>query len=172
MSDAGSDEFPEFSFSFTEQDLAGLDASLAAAFEQQHNTADARDAEDTGFDPSQTDTVLLENAEDCVANSSFGSDAFDLDLGTLSAEELNYLDGASAPAAHISSHGGPSIEVELEESSSPIPLLPHDTETSGIASSSSNISPLEEFRSHVPLSVTDLCSPSWYAHIYLFFTQL
>ncbi|KAF8204015.1 exonuclease V a 5' deoxyribonuclease-domain-containing protein [Pholiota molesta] len=146
MSDASSEESFDLSFSFSTEDLTKIDASIEAAFQRDQCVGDASlpteiGGRNTASSPaeglteqdvvsSQTSTIPVDNVDDTTFNSSFASDAFDLNIGTLSAEELELIDVATSGS--------------LPESESP-PVK----------------SPLRQFRSYKPLSVTDLCAPSW-----------
>lgn len=160
MSDTSIDEYPEFSFSFTEQDLEKLDATVASVLEKEHEAGVDTPTEVDPV-PSQTETVLVEDLEEPAIESSFASDAFDLNLGTLSAEELNLLD-AGFPLNHKFDDASPAIEIEIEDTDLGLPPPSHSPKLSDLLAPLPAKSPLRQFRSHMSLSVSDLCAPSWY----------
>ncbi|KAF9486478.1 hypothetical protein BDN70DRAFT_988033 [Pholiota conissans] len=168
MSDIPSDDFSHLHFSFSMEDLAEIDASVEAVFLQHRRVDDASFLLRTGSDnaeltsaeeandinpvPSQTDTVPSDEVEEHIANTSFASDTFELNIGTLSAGEFKLIDAATSSNHQIPTDAAP-IQIELEDTSS-------SSSDSG-SNTPQYKSPLREFRNYVPLSVTDLCAPSW-----------
>lgn len=160
MSDTSIDEYPEFSFSFTEQDLEKVDATVASVFEKDHEVEVDTEVNPA---PTQADTVLLEDFDEPAIESSFASDAFDLNLGTLSAEDLDLLD-AGISLNHKPVNGGPSIEIEVEDTDLELPPPTRSTKPPDLPGPLPDKSPLRQFRSYTSLSVSDLCAPSWYGN--------
>ncbi|KAF8971669.1 exonuclease V a 5' deoxyribonuclease-domain-containing protein [Flammula alnicola] len=184
MTEPGSDDFPGLNFSdFTEEDFEKIDAAVASSIGGDEPVADASfESEINGLNlstltpqelaeidaaSSQCDTLPLDEE---AANSSFQSDMFDINLGALSAEELALLDAAilldvAIPTNDQLSKEGPSVEIEIEDldgSASGSSLAPHKNDESlNTAKTWHNKTPLERFRSYMPLSVTDLVSPAW-----------
>jgi hypothetical protein len=169
MSDASSEESFDLSFSYSTEDLAKIDASIEAAFQRDQCVGDASlpteiGGRNTASFPaeglteqdvvsSQTSTIPVDNVDDTTFNSSFASDTFDLNISTLSAEEFELIDVATSGSLP-SITSVPSIQIELEDAIS--------ISSSSGSDSPPVKSPLRQFRSYKPLSVTDLCAPSWY----------
>lgn len=168
MSDISSDDFSHLHFSFSVEDLTKIDASVEAAFHQDRRgdasfplrtgsfNAELFPAEETNeldLVHSQADTIPLDDLEEHAVDVSFASDTFELNIGALSAEDFDLIDAATSAKCQTPT-GAPSVHIELEDVSSA-------SSDSG-SNTPQNVSPLTLFRNRMPLSVTDLCSPSWY----------
>jgi len=191
MSDLGSDSFSGLEFpEFTEEDFAQIDANIASQIAPYDALADdSYHSEIYGLNlnllteeelakldtiGSKTETESQHELQEVeTANSSFQYASGDLNLGTLSAGELAFLDGAMTEI-YRKSQAGPSIEIEIEtpkESSvaPAVPRLQKEEASSEVPTPQNRKTPLQEFRSRMPLSVTDLVSPSWYVESPQFF---
>jgi len=159
MSDCSSDTYPGLNFSdFTAEDFAELDATITSMFSPKLD-----DIEDVGEASFQSDIdglnlslltpqqlqALDGSSDRHNGNIDVRSDDFDLNLGALTAEELAELD-QNIENRMSRGEGGPAVRVKVED------------EISGTA----HQSPLEEFRSCMSLSVTDLVSPAWYVELW------
>ncbi|KAF9567828.1 hypothetical protein CPC08DRAFT_680578 [Agrocybe pediades] len=162
MSDFGSDSYPGLNFSdFTSDDFAEIDATVASKLAP--NIGDIEDVAEASFQseidglnlslltPQQLQELdgIPEDIDDGLQDlsQSVRSDGFDINLGALTADQLAELDGNIEDKIAGRSVDGPAVQVEIE-GDSPGP-------------DAAQRSPLEEFRSYMSLSVTDLVSPSW-----------
>jgi len=180
MADLGSDSFSDLEFPFTEEDFAKIDAAIASQIAEDKESHDASFQSEiyglnlnllTAEELAQLDTVGVETDTGCqheieTANSSFHYADGDLNLGTLNAIELASLDAAIAEA-NVNPQAGPSIEVEIENpqessDSAALPTLQQKRPSIKVSKPQKRKTPLQEFRSRVPLSVSDLVHPSWY----------
>lgn len=187
MADPGSDSFSDLEFPFTEEDFAQIDAVIASQIAKGKESPDASFQSEiyglnlnllTAEELAQLDTVGVETDTECkheieTANSSFQYADGDLNLGTLSAVELASLDAAMAETDG-KPQAGPSIEIEIEtpqESSdnAALPALQQKGPSTKVSKPQKRKTPLQEFRSRVPLSVSDLVNPSWYVECTSFF---
>ncbi|KDR85679.1 hypothetical protein GALMADRAFT_234689 [Galerina marginata CBS 339.88] len=174
MSDYDSDNsYPGLNLSqFTSEDFAQIDAAVASRIQTEEGPGVAEvsfQSEINGLNLSRlTPQQLFElDAAVSIANGeiiekadlSFRSDGFELNLRTISSEEFERLDEEPRKAMEID--GGPSILIELDDlAGSPVGLMA-DLENASGERPWNRKSPLEQFRSYVPLSVTDLVSPAW-----------
>ena len=184
MSDLGSDSFSGLEFpEFTEEDFAQIDANIASQIVRDEEPADESfrseiyglnlnlltEEELAKFDVVGTETDAESQhdpQENETANSSFQYANGDLNLGTLSAAEFASLDAAMTEI-YGELQAGPSIEIAIETPREPLaspthPQLQQEDASNEVPKPHNRKTPLQEFRSHMSLSVTDLVSPSWY----------
>lgn len=190
MSDFGSDSFSGLDFSeFTEEDFAQIDSAIASQIAEEKESPDASFQSEiyglnlnllTAEELAQMDAVGVETDTESqhepqeieTPNSSFQYADGDLNLGTLNAIELASLDAIIETDGNP--QAGPSIEIEIEmpqESSDGAALstLQQEKPFIKVAKPEKRKSLLQEFRSRMPLSVTDLVYPSWYVECTRFF---
>lgn len=179
--DGGSDDYPGMDlWEFTEADFAEIDSIIASISNQAEGLATPQTAStddsatlvpqnsvhSSGIDANLSDAEPVLDVVDGpgeIPDASFRSEDFDLNLNALSADELAILDEESLrkTAQPPQPNPGPSITIELEEIENDAGNLREHGDTNSIEKPSKYKSPLDEFRSYITLSVTDLVSPSW-----------
>lgn len=175
MLDYDSDDYPGMDFSeLTAADFAQID-SIIATISNQHGDQTMPDSSahddwasvspillnSVGINShlSDTETQLDVLVDSGIADASFRSDDFDLNLNALSAEELATLDEDTSRKT-IQHNPGPSITIEFEEIEEPA-VSNGNSHINNLEKPKKRNSPLDEFRSYMALSVTDLVSPAW-----------
>jgi hypothetical protein len=188
MSGLGSDSFSDLEFpEFTEEDFVQIDAAIASQIAEGIESPDASFQSEiyglnlnllTAEELAQLDTVGMDTDTEPqheieTANSSFQYADGDLNLGTLSATELASLD-AAITKTNGNPQAEPLIEIEIEtpqesSDSAALPTLQQKGPSIKVAKPQKRTTLLQEFRSRMPLSVTDLVHPSWYVECTSFF---
>jgi hypothetical protein len=180
MSNVGSDSFSDLDFpEFTEDDFLQIDAAIASQIAEDKDSPDASFQSEiyglnlnllTAEELAQLDAVGVETDTESqheikTASSSFQFADGDLNLGALNAIELASLD-AAITETDGNPQAGPSIEIEIEmlqeSSEGAAPPTLHQEPFIKAAKPQERKTPFQEFRSRMPLSVTDLVYPSWY----------
>ncbi|KAH9486314.1 Exonuclease V [Psilocybe cubensis] len=170
MSGYSSDDFHDLDLSeFTAEDFAYIDANIASlSGSGRHGTTEAEpklseeryrlnSADSKAFDTDDEDIY-------CANETSFRSDTFDLNLSTLTNEELDALDEYVSKKIPKPS-AGPSIAIEIEGpvdvSGTSKHTVGENKHINGTWKPRLSNSPLNQFRPYMTLSVTDLTSPAW-----------
>lgn len=170
MSDYSSEDFHGLDLSeFTAEDFAHIDANIASL--SRTGSYGSTEVAERSFEKRIPFNSFYSDGSDtddedihCANEESFRSDTFDLNLSSLTNEELATLD-KQALKEIPKPGGGPSITIEIEGLVDEPETSKRSVEKSKHATDTGKPwlpnSPLDQFRSYMTLSVTDLTSPAW-----------